>query len=476
MTRVRTYLIGISISCFFAACSADGGGGNTSVPVGGSSGSTVIATGGAVSTGGSTVIATGGTSGGNSGGTGGIVTQPSGGTNGTASGGTESVIEPIEAGPDGEWMSDEGGSSDAGIGEGGDYDAGTTVGDGRPCHSSVDWTSKPDDIWISPSGRDENPGTEASPKQHLSAAIAAWTAGKTIWVMPGTYSHSSKFSLSTNATSGAPLRISGVTGGDKPVFDFSGEPRATFNNGERGFEISGSYIHMRYLEVKKAADNCLYVTGANNTLEWLVVHECQDTGIQLSNGAASNQVLNVDSYLNADASGENADGFAPKLSIGQNNYFCGTRSYQNADDGYDCWASGNQSPVKFEYCWAFGHPGPTATANGDGNGFKLGSPALSASGGNAPHELIDCFAFHNRSAGFTANGNSSGQITCTNCGVWDNGTDWSAGSGGQTPQHTGDITNLDVSVDEAMNAPRDVRGNLPDITKLVRSQKAAAGG
>jgi len=122
--------------------------------------------------------------------------------------------------------------------------------------------------------------------------------------------------------------------------------------------------------------------------------------------------------------------------------------------------------VKFEYCWAFDQPGPVATANGDGNGFKLGSPVSRAAGGNAPHELIDCFAFHNRSAGFTANGNSSGKITCTNCGTWANGTPWSSGSGGAPPKHTGDITNLDVSSAAAMKAPRDERGNLPDITAL----------
>ena len=337
---------------------------------------------------------------------------------------------------------------------------------GHACHSTADWTPAASDIWVAPTGSDTNPGTEASPKQTLTAAVAAWSAGKTIWVMPGDYAYSSAIALSTKASADAPLRISGISTGAMPVFDFSSEPRSTGNGGQRGIELSGSHVHVRYLELKKAADNCVYVTGTDNTLEWLSVHECQDTGVQVSNGAASNKVLNVDSYLNTDPSGENADGFAPKLSIGQNNYFCGTRAYHNADDGYDCWASGDSSPVKFEYCWAFGQPGPTATANGDGNGFKLGSPAGRASGGNAPHELIDCYAFHNRSAGYTANGNSSGKITCENCGEWGNGVAWSSGTGGKDPQHTGDITNLGVTVEQAINAPRDQWGDLPDISKL----------
>jgi hypothetical protein len=350
-------------------------------------------------------------------------------------------------------------------GAAGTQDPGTST-TGRACHSAEEWTPASGDIWISPSGSDVSEGSEANPKQTLTAALSAWSAGKTIWVMPGTYAYTSAIDLAMIATEAGPLRISGIASGAMPVFDFSGEPRSSGNGGQRGFEISGSFVHLRYLEVEKAADNCVYVTGQDNTVEWLRVHECQDTGVQLSNGAANNKVLNVDSYLNADPGGENADGFAPKLMIGQGNYFCGTRAYHNADDGYDCWASGDGSPVKFEYCWAFGQPGPTATANGDGNGFKLGSPTSRASGGNAAHELIDCYAFHNRSVGFTANGNNSGEITCTGCGEWGNGAAWSSGSGGREPQHTGDVTNLSVSVDRAIDAARDAQGNLPDISTL----------
>jgi hypothetical protein len=342
----------------------------------------------------------------------------------------------------------------------------STGSGGKACHSSADWTPHAGDLWISPSGEDSNAGTEASPKKNLSAAISAWSSGKTIWVMPGNYAYNVHQLISASGTASGLLRISGVAGGAKPVIDFSSEPRAANNDGERGFQISGSYLHLRYLEIKKAADNCIYLTGSNNTMEWLTIHECQDTGLQISSGAANNQILNVDSYLNADPTGENADGFAPKLSIGQGNYFCGTRSYQNADDGYDCWDAGNSSPVTFEYCWAFGQPGPTATASSDGNGFKLGSPSDRVSGGNAAHKLINCFAFHNGAAGFTANGNNSGQITCTKCGAWGNGTAWSTGTGGKLPQHTGDITNLSVTVEKAMSTPRDANGDLPDITRL----------
>jgi hypothetical protein len=460
------------LGALLAGCSGDEGAGPDTVGIGAGgfaiggameSGGTPTAggagTGGAVTSGGmSSAGGIRGGAGGNpsAGGVGGITSA--GGTAGNPSGGASITGGTAGQAGDGGTTSTGGTSSTGGA---------STGSGGKACHSTEDWTPQSGDIWISPGGSDSNDGTEANPKKNLTSAVSAWSSGKTIWVAPGTYALGAPVTLSRNATSSGPLRISGVTGGAKPVFDFSSESRATTtNNGQRGFQISGNYVHLRYLEIKKAADNCVYVTGSNNTLEWLSVHECQDTGVQLSNGAASNKVLNVDSYLSADPTGENADGFAPKLSIGQNNYFCGTRSFQNSDDGYDCWSAGDNSPVTFEYCWAFGQPGPTGTAASDGNGFKLGSPSSLASGGNAPHKLISCFSFYNRGSGFTANGNNSGQITCTNCGVWGNGTAWSAGNGGVVPQHTGDITNLSVTVDRAMNAPRDGSGDLPDITRL----------
>ncbi|HEX4340687.1 MAG TPA: hypothetical protein VH062_32485 [Polyangiaceae bacterium] len=458
----------VLVGVLSSGCSAGSDSGAVS-PGNGAGG--IVATGGATSGNGGVTVGGGTTSAGGNGNagvtSGGTTssggTSSSGGT--TSSGGTSfrgGVAASGGATSSGGTTPSGGTSSSGGMASSG----GANGTGGKACQSPDDWTPKSDDLWISPSGTDASAGTESSPKKTLTAAVAAWSAGKTIWIASGTYAMSATITLSTKATSSGPLRISGVTGGPKPVFDFSGEARSTGNGGARGIQISGSYVHLRYLELAKAGDNCVYVTGSNNILEWLSVHECQDTGVQVSSGAASNEIRNVDSYLNLDPTGENADGFAPKLSIGQNNYFCGDRSFENADDGYDCWSSGDGSPVTFEYCWSFGNPGPTATANGDGNGFKLGSPSSLASGGNAPHKLVDCFAFHNAASGYTANGNSSGKITCTNCGVWGNGTPWSAGTGGVTPQHTGDVTNLDVSVDKAKNAPRDTNGNLPDIRSL----------
>lgn len=103
MTRVRIYLIGVSLACLFLACDSDAGDKNA---LGGVSGS-----------GGSAVSGTGGTTGGNSGITGGVVSQKSGGTGGSALGGIGSVPGSIDAALDGAATSDEGGSGGAEIGE-----------------------------------------------------------------------------------------------------------------------------------------------------------------------------------------------------------------------------------------------------------------------------------------------------------------------------------------------------------------------
>ena len=49
-------------------------------------------------------------------------------------------------------------------------------------------------------------------------------------------------------------------------------------------------------------------------------------------------ILNCTSYLNADKGYEDADGFAAKLTVGNNVVFDGCISYYNADDGWDLFA------------------------------------------------------------------------------------------------------------------------------------------
>jgi hypothetical protein len=122
-------------------------------------------------------------------------------------------------------------------------------------------------------------------------------------------------------------------------------------------------------------------------------------------------VLNTDSYANYDPAnaGENADGFAAKLYVGPGNVFRGCRAWNNADDGWDLFAS--DDVVEIDHCWAIAHGKIGAgqnNTNGDGNGFKLGGAARAgdANMGGAVHKVTHCISVENRACGFTRNNNT----------------------------------------------------------------------
>jgi hypothetical protein len=253
--------------------------------------------------------------------------------------------------------------------------------------------------------------------------------------------------------------------------------------------MRANYWHLRYLEIKEASDSCIHLSGSHNLLERLDVHDCGDTGIQLSKWSrylpAHNRIMNCDSYLNADNSGENADGFGAKLIIGPGNLFHGCRAWNNVDDAWDTYDARNV--VIFENCWAIESKHPTMSKGvSDGNGFKLGGQRreigwydqLAATDpikiqfptyadylavNNLPHKLTNCFAFHSPATGFDRNGNPSTEVTCTNCGAWGNGVDVEDGI-----KMLGERIDLpSVTPMKAIAAKRDANGNLPDIRTLL---------
>ncbi|MES1205766.1 MAG: right-handed parallel beta-helix repeat-containing protein [Pseudomonadota bacterium] len=272
-------------------------------------------------------------------------------------------------------------------------------------------------LWIAPDGLDTNPGTEAMPLKTLAAASARAAPGTTIWVKAGTYPSAVTVNLNKAGTEAAPYRILAAPGA-RPVFDFAAQPRGS--SAARGFALRGDYWHIKGVDVINAGDNCIHISGSHNTIEWVVTHGCDDTGIQITvdsslagdaTRGAYNTILNCDSYENYDSTtgGENADGFAAKLYIGPGNVFRGCRAWNNSDDGWDFFASNDA--VVLDGCWAFSNGKTAAGAtnpNGDGNGFKLGGAptAGDVNMGGAIHQVTGCFAFENLACGFVRNNNT----------------------------------------------------------------------
>jgi hypothetical protein len=324
------------------------------------------------------------------------------------------------------------------------------------------------DYWVGPNGLDTNPGTMAAPFQTITAAQTYAVAGTTIWMLDGTYQYVSTVTLSKSGTSAMPMNIYAVAGA-KPVIDFSLQPRDTASF--RGFQVEGDYWHMKGLEIENAGDNCVLITGSHNIIEQVVIHGCDDTGLQITVDSANasdatrgayNTILNSDSYGNYDAStgGENADGFDAKLYIGPGNVFQGCRAWNNSDDGWDFFAANDV--VTVTGCWSFLN-GKTLSGQsnpqGDGNGFKLGGKPASgdANMGGAVHIVTSSYAFENVACGFTQNSNPD-TPKLNMCGAWNNKTEYC-----QTLSQSNAMNNFTMTGAQAKAVVRNADGSLPAI-------------
>ena len=180
-----------------------------------------------------------------------------------------------------------------------------------------------------------------------------------------------------------------------------------------GVKCNGSYWNICNMTIKNAPDcGLVFQSGGYNYVYYVKTLNNKDSGLQIYNSSHDNYIYKCESYYNYDTEngGENADGFACKLSGGKNNKFEGCIAAYNSDDGWDLY--GQPYSVYFVNCEAkyngYTQSGGT-TANGDGNGFKLGK-----SGQSVVHYLSGCNAHHNLASGYDGNGNTA-RMSVTNC-------------------------------------------------------------
>jgi len=323
------------------------------------------------------------------------------------------------------------------------------------------------DLWIATTGADSSPGTQELPLGSLAAAVERVAPGGTIWVSAGTYPVAKTVPLARNGEETKPLRIFALPG-ERPIFDFMAQPRG--DSAARGIQISGNFWHLRGLDVRNAGDNCIHISGSHNTIEQVNTYGCSDTGIQITANssdaanperAAYNTVLSCDSHDNYDAAnqGENADGFAAKLYIGPGNVFRDSRAWNNADDGWDLFASDDVVVIEDSWAIANGKIGPAQNnTNGDGNGFKLGGAprAGDANMGGAVHVVKNSISIENAACGFVLNNNSK-TPELSMCGGRGDGKGLLC-----SLTNRGTLT-VQMSASEAINAKRDANGKLPPI-------------
>ena len=232
--------------------------------------------------------------------------------------------------------------------------------------------------------------------------------GQTIVVMEGTYKLEKTIKVERGIDGTADSVIKMVVdpeAASRPVFDFQGLCA--------GMVLAGDYWYFQGFDVTNSADGQkgLQLSGNYCTLDNINAYHNGNTGIQISRylgtdeydqWPSNNLVLNCTSYGNADAGYEDADGFAAKLTVGDNNVFDGCIAYNNADDGWDLFAkvqSGSIGAVTIRNCVAYGNGYlEDGTNAGNGNGFKMGGDSMSGK-----HVLENCVAFNNKAKGIDSN-------------------------------------------------------------------------
>lgn len=316
----------------------------------------------------------------------------------------------------------------------------SSCGDSAPSKSGSSLTpaipTKGKIIYVSPDAayRDTD-GTKKNPHNFVNA-VAQAEPGTTILLKEGIYNYNFRLELENSGNPNNYINITSENGGEV-IFDFS---KMIFAGENRGIQIYGDFWHIDGITIRGAGDNGMYIAGDHNIVENCIFYNNRDTGLQLGRGYSSettiadwpsfNLIANCTSFANYDdeTKGENADGFAAKLTVGFGNIFDGCIAYRNSDDGWDMYAkqdSGNIGTVALYNCVSFengflpykieqtdyeGNVYETYnTADGDGIGFKLGGSTME---GDVIVE--NCLAFNNKLHGFGDNSNP-GVLNLRNC-------------------------------------------------------------
>ena len=278
-------------------------------------------------------------------------------------------------------------------------------------------------IIVSPEGKADGLGTEESPLD-IATAVKYAQPGQTLYLLDGTYKDWANIKRSVSGTADKMITMVAQTPG-KVVFEGA------------GINVIGSYWHIYGIYVKDSTGVGIQVSGNYNVIEMCTVEHAANSGIQLSrSGSADNDagingklwptgnlIKNCESFDNCDAGRNDADGFAAKLTCGNDNKFYGCIAHHNIDDGWDLYAksvSGEIGSVTIENCVAYNNGWLTTddiTAAdyqfGEGNGFKLGGGYLK--GG---HVLNNSITFNNHGKGITSNSCPDCQII--NCTSYNN--------------------------------------------------------
>lgn len=273
----------------------------------------------------------------------------------------------------------------------------------------------------------------------MDAAINLLNYGQKIIVLDGIYYRDDTVLLSE--------ANSGIAGQMKYLWaDEGANPIIDMQDGPEGLHMYGDYWWVKGLTFRNAKDNNKggQLSGSDCIAENLKFHDNGTTGFQVSGSSsntfedwpARNLLVYCEVWNNHDSSGNNADGFGCKLTVGNGNIFKNCVSHHNLDDGWDFYSktvSGDIGATILEDCISYKctyYLNPDGTDEryfkGSGNGFKLGGDSIYIG-----HYVKDCIAFENDNSGFSSNANPG--LKFRNCiGFKNKGSNFALYSGLET--------------------------------------------
>jgi len=240
----------------------------------------------------------------------------------------------------------------------------------------------------------------------LNDVLPKVVAGDIVYIRGGVYYFPVVGSWETPMLSQSGITLESYLG-EKAVFDGSKAVNPTSDIEAPLIFLTGSSTVLRNIEVRNSPGAGVFGNGDNNLLDHVEAHHCRGHGILMIGNNC--QFLYCSAHDNSDPQaaipGGDADGFEAGPP-GTGAYFLGCLSFQNSDDGFDCFGSTGNT---FEKCIAYGN----GLLQGDGVGFKL-------YGEN--NRAIKCIAYNNRLEGFALGYLSSGNIA-DHCTAYNNGKD-----------------------------------------------------
>ena len=372
-------------------------------------------------------------------------------------------------------------------------------------------------LYVSPGGKDSNPGTLSQPFLTINKAWSKVSAGDIIYIRGGRYTYAMMGETVLSGKSGMANNLIKIWNypGESPIIDFSA---TTFSSQVIAIFMDGAnYVHLKGIRITsinqphsgaigspqygllldgKGASNCIF--------EQMETDHIGGWGVVIGENCSDIEFLNCDSHNNADpytANGDPygwSDGFQSTSLTSTNITFNGCRSWENSDDGWDL--RGCNGVITIENCWSFrnGFREDGITKGGDGEGFKLGGKtapsttsilrtvknclAFDNSLGFSPEPdlpenelgvvLINCVAYNNSNVGINF---QYGNIAIVRNNIIYNNKPYNTYSWGSNVTH--DHNNLDIPItvtdadflsvnSDGMDGPRQEDGSLPVLNFL----------